>query len=550
MHRIPTLILLLLISVNIKSQINCDIDYVGPVESCSGIPIQTVYAGDLSARIGFEYNFSNPQGPYDIQVNGITFENEYLWSFDPFCCDDIYASDFSYDFEIPGNYVFDIESVSHENNECIPVTGSPYSSHTVTVIPPPSFDFRYQCLPNGDVKLDVILTSQLLPYTSLFFLTFEGFASSTLIESAQAGDTIHTKIRTLTVGETYNVYLHDCALGTDFLRSEYTHNCTSCTDSTPPSAQCKDLAISLGEQPVDINYTDIDNGSIDDCQIVSYGLTEYTFDCSDIGQNIVTLQVADGAGNSSECTSIVTVSDNANTCGSCYLLDRSPEIEFSHTEIDGNFINIWYRFVDLADYGHLNPRLSYINSANYVIQETGFGEIGRFPIGLSGANSTFDYLEEFMYMRLQRSFQFQDCDRIETNLFFVDDFCDVSYISNSIILNCDNDNDGFAIDVDCNDNNAMQFPGATEICDGIDNNCDGQIDEGFNDIFGHCCPFELNVDAPGIVNGRFKADYRINSEGQVLNNNVEFQAGSEVNLETGFEVKAGSVFHAHIGACN
>lgn len=32
---------------------------------------------------------------------------------------------------------------------------------------------------------------------------------------------------------------------------------------------------------------------------------------------------------------------------------------------------------------------------------------------------------------------------------------------------------------DCNDNNAAVFPGATDICDGLDNNCDNNIDEGF-----------------------------------------------------------------------
>ncbi len=42
----------------------------------------------------------------------------------------------------------------------------------------------------------------------------------------------------------------------------------------------------------------------------------------------------------------------------------------------------------------------------------------------------------------------------------------------------DLDGDGYDSTVDCNDDNANVYPGAEEICDGIDNNCNGQIDEG------------------------------------------------------------------------
>ncbi len=39
------------------------------------------------------------------------------------------------------------------------------------------------------------------------------------------------------------------------------------------------------------------------------------------------------------------------------------------------------------------------------------------------------------------------------------------------------DGDGFGANQDCNDGNAAVNPAAAEICDGIDNDCDGRVDE-------------------------------------------------------------------------
>ncbi len=52
-------------------------------------------------------------------------------------------------------------------------------------------------------------------------------------------------------------------------------------------------------------------------------------------------------------------------------------------------------------------------------------------------------------------------------------------------LRVDADGDGFAIsgsgELDCNDDNASVFPGAEETCNGLDDDCDGQVDEDASD---------------------------------------------------------------------
>jgi len=51
----------------------------------------------------------------------------------------------------------------------------------------------------------------------------------------------------------------------------------------------------------------------------------------------------------------------------------------------------------------------------------------------------------------------------------------------SLISACvDGDADSYCNDVDCDDSSAAVFPGQIESCDGLDNNCDGQIDEGYD----------------------------------------------------------------------
>ena len=46
--------------------------------------------------------------------------------------------------------------------------------------------------------------------------------------------------------------------------------------------------------------------------------------------------------------------------------------------------------------------------------------------------------------------------------------------------NLDQDHDGYKAAEDCDDLDAQTFPGADEICDESDNDCDDRVDEGFD----------------------------------------------------------------------
>ncbi|WP_157514466.1 LamG-like jellyroll fold domain-containing protein, partial [Mangrovimonas sp. TPBH4] len=86
-------------------------------------------------------------------------------------------------------------------------------------------------------------------------------------------------------------------------------------DTTAPDVQCQNTTIALEPSTgnVSISPSDIDFGSDDNCGIVSWDLSVTSFDCSNIGDNTVTLTVEDAAGNSSSCSATVTVTDNSTS---------------------------------------------------------------------------------------------------------------------------------------------------------------------------------------------------------------------------------------------
>ncbi len=116
-------------------------------------------------------------------------------------------------------------------------------------------------------------------------------------------------------------------------------------DSTAPTALCKPFTVALDALGVaSITTTDIDNGSTDTCGNVSLSLNKTTFDCSEVGDNTVTLIVTDENGNISTCDTIVTVTDTIAPVAVCknisVALDLAGNATIVPLDIDnGSFDN-------------------------------------------------------------------------------------------------------------------------------------------------------------------------------------------------------------------
>ncbi|MFT5685135.1 MAG: hypothetical protein ACI8RZ_006084 [Myxococcota bacterium] len=76
-----------------------------------------------------------------------------------------------------------------------------------------------------------------------------------------------------------------------------------------------------------------------------------------------------------------------------------------------------------------------------------------------------------------------DEDPIDAATWYADDDGDGYGDATDSTLACDQPSGTVADDTDCDDSEASAFPGGTEVCDEIDNDCDGSTDEGVTSTF-------------------------------------------------------------------
>ena len=157
-------------------------------------------------------------------------------------------------------------------------------------------------------------------------------------------------------------------------------------DETAPVAECQDLQVVLDENgeatilPGMINkgYTggsnpgwvrtrnNLNEGNYNVCGIETASLDKYQFNCSDIGENVVTLTVTDPSNNSSSCEAVVTVVDT--------LPPQIAPVEDITIELPAGICET------AIDY----PQLTVIDNCDVVWEQTsGLGADTLFPIGVT-----------------------------------------------------------------------------------------------------------------------------------------------------------------------
>lgn len=107
-------------------------------------------------------------------------------------------------------------------------------------------------------------------------------------------------------------------------------------DTNPPLVMTQDITVNLDtDGTATISPSDINNGSTENCSITDITIDKTNFNCSDLGDQIVTVEATDIAGNVGTGTATVTIEDPSfNCCVTVLDLNDDPIMDGTYKASD------------------------------------------------------------------------------------------------------------------------------------------------------------------------------------------------------------------------
>ena len=147
-----------------------------------------------------------------------------------------------------------------------------------------------------------------------------------------------------------------------------TNRCTSVIsiiDNNAPEAICQDIMIELDQFGLaEIDPEELDGGSTDNCDILSFSASPTSFSSADIGTNTVLFTVTDAAGNSATCASTVEVAEEISL-----ILNCPPEQMAFYDENCSLVLPDYTTFATVFDKNDPNPVVTQIPAPGTVVSE-------------------------------------------------------------------------------------------------------------------------------------------------------------------------------------